>query len=54
MKMKALEHLVIVKKHGNGYSAYVPDIPGCIAAARTEKETLLLLKEALKIHVKDL
>lgn len=54
MKMKALKHLVIVNKYGNGYSAYVPDIPGCIAAARTKKETLLLLKEALKIHTRGL
>ncbi len=54
MKIKVLEHLVIVKKYGNGYSAYVPDIPGCIAAASTKNETLLLLKDALKIHIGDL
>ena len=54
MKMITSKHLVIVKKYGNGFSAYVPDPPGCIAAARTKKETLLLLKEALKIHVKNL
>lgn len=48
-----MDYVAIIKKYGNGYSAYVPDIPGCIAAAKTKKETLKLLKEALKIHLQD-
>ena len=48
-----MNYLAKIKKYGNGYSAYVPDIPGCIAAASTKKETLELLKEALKIHLEE-
>ncbi|MCB0726336.1 MAG: type II toxin-antitoxin system HicB family antitoxin [Ignavibacteria bacterium] len=48
-----MDYLAIIKKSGNGYSAYIPDIPGCIAAAKTKKETLKLLEEALEIHLED-
>ncbi|MBV6480059.1 MAG: hypothetical protein HGGPFJEG_02893 [Ignavibacteria bacterium] len=48
-----MDYIAIIKKYGNGYSAYLPDIPGCIAAAKTKRETLKLLREALDIHLKD-
>jgi predicted RNase H-like HicB family nuclease len=48
-----MDYLAIIKKYGTGYSAYIPDIPGCIAAAKTKKETLELLEEALEIHLED-
>jgi predicted RNase H-like HicB family nuclease len=48
-----MNYLAIIKKYGNGYSAYIPDIPGCISAAKTKKETLELLKDALEIHLKE-
>jgi predicted RNase H-like HicB family nuclease len=48
-----MEHLAIIKKYANGYSAHVPDVPGCISAAKTKRETLKLLKEALEIHLED-
>ena len=48
-----MDYLAIIKKSGNGNSAYIPDIPGCIAAAKTKKETLKLLEEALEIHLED-
>jgi len=48
-----MDYVAIIKKYGNGYSAYIPDIPGCISAAKTKKETSKLLREALKIHLKD-
>ena len=46
-----MEYLAIIKKYGNGYSAYLPDVPGCIAAAKTKQETLKLLEEALQLHL---
>jgi len=48
-----MDYLAIIKKSGNGYSACIPDIPGCIAAAKTKKETLELMEEALEIHLED-
>jgi predicted RNase H-like HicB family nuclease len=46
-----MEYLAIIKKYGNGYSAYLSDVPGCIAAAKTKQETLKLLEEALQLHL---
>ena len=36
---------------GNGYSAHLPDLPGCIAAADTFEETSQLIREAANFHV---
>ena len=45
-----MKYTVIIEKSRNGYSAYVPDVPGCVAAASTRKETLRLMSEALPLH----
>jgi predicted RNase H-like HicB family nuclease len=45
----------IVLEHGpQNFSAYAPDFPGCVAAAKTEAETLALMKEALELHIEDM
>lgn len=36
---------------GGGYSAYVPDLPGCVAAASTLEETRELIEEAIEFHI---
>ena len=33
------------------YSAYVPDLPGCIATGATIEETLRLIREAIALHI---
>jgi predicted RNase H-like HicB family nuclease len=37
-----------------GYSAYAPDVPGCVAAAPTRDEVERLIEEALKVHLADM
>ena len=37
------KYVVLIEKTANGYSAHVPDLPGCIAAATTYPETLALI-----------
>jgi len=49
-----MQYAVIVEKTGNGYSAYVPDLPGCVAAARTRAETERLIREAIQFHLEGL
>lgn len=45
----------IIIEHGPiNCSAYAPDFPGCVAAADTEAETLVLMKEALAMHIEDM
>ena len=46
-----MEYAVIIEKTENGYSAHVPDLPGCIAAADTREETTALIASALRDHL---
>jgi predicted RNase H-like HicB family nuclease len=46
-----MRYAVIVEKAGSNCSAYVPDLPGCVAAAETQEETLSLIREAISFHL---
>ena len=46
-----MQYAVVIEKAGNGYSAYVPDLPGCIAAGSTRREVELLIREAIEFHL---
>jgi len=48
------KYLVIFEKAGNNYSAYSPDIPGCIATGTTRKEAEKNIKEAIGFHLEGL
>lgn len=50
-KRKAIEYTIIIEKTGNGYSAYVPDLPGCVAAADAREEVGNSIREAVTHHV---
>ena len=49
-----MEYLVIIEKTDRNYSAYLPDIPGCIATGDTKEDVLNRLKKALVMHVEGL
>ncbi len=44
-------YIVVIERTGNGYGAYVPDLPGCVAAGDTIEETEALIREAVGYHV---
>ena len=46
-----MEYLVVVEKGGSSYGAYVPDLPGCVAAGETRREVLKLIRDAVKLHI---
>ena len=46
-----MRYSVVIERTDNGYSAYVPDQPGCIAAADTRSEVDELIREAVVGHV---
>ena len=48
------KYLVIFERAGNNYSAYSPDIPGCIATGRTRDEVEKNIKEAINFHIEGL
>jgi predicted RNase H-like HicB family nuclease len=45
------KYTVFIEPTETGFSAYVPDLPGCIAAASTLPETRQLIKEAIEFHI---
>ncbi len=50
----AMKYLVIVEKSENGFSAYVPDLPGCVAAAKARDDVVALIQEAIEFHIEGL
>ena len=52
--MMPMQYLVIIEKSENGFGAYVPDLPGCIAAGETRKEVITLIQEAIEFHIEGL
>jgi predicted RNase H-like HicB family nuclease len=46
--------LIIVEKAKRNYSAYSPDVPGCVATGKTRDQATKRMHEALKIHLQGL
>jgi len=44
--------LVVIEKANGNYSAYSPDLPGCVATGATREETERNMHEAIEMHVK--
>lgn len=49
-----MRYVVIIEKAESSFGAYVPDLPGCIAAAETKEEVLELIQEAIEFHIEGL
>lgn len=45
------EYTVIFERGPRNWSAYVPDLPGCVAAGATYEETERLMREAIVLHI---
>ncbi len=45
---------IVIEWAGGNYSAYVPDLPGCIATGRTVQETEQQMCEAIRFHIEGL
>jgi len=46
--------LIVIEKANNNYSAYCPDLPGCIATGRTREETERNMHAAVEMHIQGL
>jgi predicted RNase H-like HicB family nuclease len=46
-----LRYAIIIEKAESNYSAYVPDLPGCIATGGTIEEIKRLMQEGIEIHL---
>ena len=46
-----MRYAIVIERAENNYSAYVPDLPGCVATGATVEETEQLIREAIELHV---
>ena len=49
-----MKYTVVIEETDNGYSAYAPDVPGCVAAGDTVSEVEHLIRGALVFHIESL
>ena len=49
-----MKYLIVIEKAGRNYSAYVPDLPGCVAAGKTAAAAQAAIRTAVAFHVEGL
>jgi predicted RNase H-like HicB family nuclease len=51
--MKILRYPIIIEKTARNYSAFSPDLPGCVATGRTLEQTIKNMERAIRLHLQD-
>lgn len=46
-----MRYAIVIERATNNYSAYVPDLPGCIATGDTVEETEAEIRAAIRFHL---
>ena len=46
-----MRYAVVIEKADGNYSAYVPDLPGCVATGVTVKDTEREIRDAIRFHI---
>jgi predicted RNase H-like HicB family nuclease len=46
-----MKYLIVIEKTRTGFSAYSPDLDGCVAAARTRSTVLRAMQKAVEFHL---
>jgi len=46
-----MRYAIVIERAENNYSAYVPDLPGCIATGTTMEQTEAEIREAIQFHL---
>lgn len=49
-----MEYTINLERGETGFSAYVPDLPGCVAVAETREELRGLIRDAIEFHLEGL
>jgi predicted RNase H-like HicB family nuclease len=49
-----MRYAIVIERAENNYSAYVPDLPGCVATAETVAEVEVEIGEAIRLHIEGL
>jgi len=46
-----MKYAIVIEKARSNYSAYVPDLPGCVATGKTIEEVEKEIREAIEFHI---
>lgn len=46
-----MQYTIVIEQTPRNYSAYVPDLPGCIATAATREAVVHQIREAIEFHI---
>ena len=49
-----MQYLIVIEKTETGYSAYSPDLPGCVSTGTTREEVEQNMREAIEFHLEGL
>jgi predicted RNase H-like HicB family nuclease len=49
-----MRYAIVIERGPTSYGAYVPDLPGCVAAAETREEAVRLIREAIEFHIEEM
>ena len=49
-----MDYLIVLEETNTGFSAYAPDLPGCIATGKTMDDTRARMREAVEFHIEGL
>ncbi len=49
-----MRYAIVIEKANANYSAYVPDLPGCVATAATVREVEDEIRDAIRFHIEGL
>lgn len=49
-----MKYLVVYEKTDTGYSAYIPDLPGCVSVGESEAEVKEMIQEAVEFHLESM
>jgi predicted RNase H-like HicB family nuclease len=49
-----MRYAVVIEKGTNSFGAYAPDLPGCVAAAKTRAQVVMLIRDAIGFHIEGL
>ena len=49
-----MRYAIVIEKAESNYSAYVPDLPGCVATGETVEEVESQIREAIEFHLEGL
>lgn len=47
-----MRYAIVIEKAKDNFSAYVPDLPGCVATGKTVEETEQQIREAIEFHIR--